>query len=430
VIGALTGEAYATPLMDAASPLKGRSVHVCVCGGIAAYKAVEVVRRLQDAGARVQVAMTPNAQRFVGPLTFQSITHAPVLTETLDATEELEIGHIAFAQRCDALLVVPATANALAKFAHGLGDEVVSTVLLAARPRQTPVLLAPAMNTAMWENEATAENLAVLRRRGFLVVEPDAGALACGAVGPGRLAPAEQLVSAVVEALVARGSQGALLGRRVLVTAGPTREPLDPARFLSNASTGKAGFAVARACQAAGAEVTVVHGPVALVPPSGVRTVSVVTALEMHAAVFAELDGPTPPDAIFMTAAVADFRPAVVAVSKVKKSTAPDRLELLRNPDILAELGARRGNGARPVLVGFAAESGPPVDYARQKLISKRVDLVVANDITAEGAGFGTDTNHVWLVDPSEVEELSMRSKDAVAEALVGWLVRRLGAEP
>jgi phosphopantothenoylcysteine decarboxylase/phosphopantothenate--cysteine ligase len=222
------------------------------------------------------------------------------------------------------------------------------------------------------------------------------------------------------------GRPGALRGRHVLVTAGPTREPLDPARFLSNASTGKAGFAIAAACLDAGARVTLVHGPVALSAPAGARAVAVVTALEMQAAVEACWDAERP-DAVVMSAAVADFRPESVSEHKVKKGDAPQTLTLVRNPDILAGLGARRDGADRPVLVGFAAESGHPVAYARDKLHAKRVDLVVANDITAEGAGFASDTNHVWLVEPERVTELSMRSKRAVADALVRWLADRLG---
>ena len=231
-------------------------------------------------------------------------------------------------------------------------------------------------------------------------------------------------------ARVRRGAYGsALSGRHVLVTAGPTREPLDPARFLSNASTGKAGFAIAAACVEAGARVTLVHGPVSLTPPLGVDTVGVTTALEMQAAVAACLQS-APPDAVVMSAAVADFRPAEVSTHKVKKADAAHTLTFVRNPDILAGMGAARGDAARPILVGFAAESGHPVEYARDKLRSKRVDLVVANDITAEGAGFGSDTNHVWFVEASGVTELSMRSKRAVADALVEWLARRLEGSP
>ena len=398
--------------------LTGRKVHVCVCGGVAAYKAIETVRLLQRAGAAVQVAMTPNAQRFVGPLTFQALTHAAVLTQTLDASEEMAIGHIAFAQACDALLVAPCTANMLAKIAHGLGDEVVSTVLLAARIGQCPVVLAPAMNTVMWENPATQANLALLRARGYIVLEPDAGALACGAFGPGRLPEPEAIVAEVVRSL----SSGRLAGRRVLVTAGPTREFLDPARFLSNPSTGKAGFAIAQAAARAGARVTLVHGPVQIAVPAGVEVVAVTTAREMHAAVMARWGEQ---DACIMTAAVADYRPEETSAQKVKKIDGPMTLTFVRNPDILAELGAAR-TSERPVLVGFAAETGDPVGYAQEKRLRKRCDLIVANDVTAPGAGFGTDTNLVHFVTAEAVEALPMQLKSGIADRLVDWLVARL----
>lgn len=400
----------------------GRTVHVCVCGGVAAYKAVETVRLLQKAGHRVQVAMTANAQQFVGALTFQAITHAPVLTRTLDASEEMAIGHIEFAQGCDALVVAPCTANMLAKIAHGLGDDVVSTVLLAARVGQTPIVLAPAMNTVMWENPATQANLALLRARGYIVLEPDAGALACGAVGPGRLPEPESIAAAVDLALAPRP----LAGRRVLITAGPTREHIDPARFLSNPSTGKAGFAIAAAAARAGAQVVVVHGPVTAPVPSGVEAVAVESAREMHTAVMARW---ALQDACIMSAAVADYRPETTFEHKVKKLDGPMTITLVRNPDILAEVGAAR-TGAHPVLVGFAAETGDPVGYARDKLVRKRCDLIVANDVTAPGAGFGTDTNLVHFVTADAAVALPMQLKTSVADQLVTWLVERLGSAP
>ncbi len=400
----------------------GRTVHVCVCGGVAAYKAVETVRLLQKAGHRVHVAMTANAQTFVGPLTFQAITHAPVLTRTLDASEEMAIGHIEFAQGCDALVVAPCTANMLAKIAHGLGDDVVSTVLLAARVGQTPVLLAPAMNTVMWDNPATQANLALLRARGFIVLEPDAGALACGAVGPGRLPEPEAIAAAVEQALAPRP----LAGRRVLITAGPTREHIDPARFLSNPSTGKAGFAIAAAAARAGAQVVVVHGPVTAPVPAGVEAIGVETAREMHAAVMARW---AEQDACIMSAAVADYRPETTFEHKVKKLDGPMTVTLVRNPDILAEVGATR-TGPSPVLIGFAAETGDPVGYARDKLVRKRCDLIVANDVTAPGAGFGTDTNLVHFVTADAAVALPMQLKTGVADRIVSWLAERLGGTP
>lgn len=396
--------------------LSDRRVHVCVTGGVAAYKAVELVRALQKAGATVRVAMTPNATEFVGALTFQAITHAPVLTRTLDPSEEMAIGHIDFAQACDALVVAPATANCLGKAAAGIGDDAVSTVLLAA---PGPIIAAPAMNTVMWDNPAVQQNLATLAARGWRIAEPDAGDLACGAVGPGRLAPPARIVEAVVAAL----GGGRLAGRRVVVSAGPTREAIDPVRFLSNPSSGRTGFALAGAAARAGATVTLVHGPVALTPPAGVNAVPVVSAQAMHDAVLAAAAGA---DAVVMTAAVADYRPADISATKRKKTPGPLTLELVRTPDILAALGAARGAASRPVLVGYAAETGDPVASAQEKLRRKRVDLIVANDVSAPGSGFGTPTNRVWLVAPAGVEALPLMHKDAIAERLVGWLADAL----
>lgn len=415
--------------------LTGRTIHLCVCGGIAAYKAVEIARALQKAGATVRVAMTPNAQAFIGPLTFQAITHHPVLTATLDPSEEMAIGHINFAQACDALVVAPATANMLAKAAVGIGDEIVSTVLLAAN---VPIVAAPAMNTWMYAHPAVVENLATLRRRGWHIVEPDAGELACGAVGPGRLVEADRVVAAVVGALDVRRltvdvvkAGGALAGKHVVVSAGGTREHLDPVRFLGNPASGRMGFAVAEAVARAGARVTVVHGPVALAPPVGVEALAVTSAQEMHDAIVPLAAGA---DAVVMTAAVADWRPAEVAATKQKKTDGPVTLTLVRTPDILAALGearaARRatGDAARPVLVGFAAETGDPIEAAQGKLGRKRVDLVVANDVTAAGSGFGVETNRAWFVEASGVRALPLMSKRDLGEAIAAWLVARLSA--
>ena len=398
--------------------LAGRIIHLGVGGGIAAYKAAELVRQLQRDGATVRVAMTPNATHFVGPLTFQALTRHAVLTRTLDPGEEVAIGHIDFAQCCDALVIAPTTANLIGKVAHGIGDEVVAAALLAA---PGPVYFAPAMNTVMWRNAAVRANLSLLRARGHIIVEPTAGELACGAVGPGRMAEPASISRRVAEGLALGGT---LRGRRVLVTAGPTREHIDAARFLSNPSTGRAGFEIASAAARAGAEVVLVHGPVTTEIPAGVDAIGVITALEMRNAVEAHVELV---DAVVMTAAIADFRPAVVAIGKLRKTEVPDVLPLVRNPDVLAGLGAAR-RGLRPVLVGFAAETDEPVRNADAKLRRKRVDMVVANDIGAEGSGFGTATNRVWFVEPDRVEDLPLMSKREVGERLVAWLVARLGA--
>lgn len=400
--------------------LDGRRVHVCVTGGVAAYKAVELVRALTKAGATVQVAMTANAAQFVGPLTFQAITHARVLTRTLDPSEEMEIGHIAFAQECDALVIAPATANVLGKAVAGIGDDVVSTVLLAAT---VPVIAAPAMNSFMYANPAVQANLASLAARGWRLVEPDAGELACGHVGPGRLPPPEVIVAAVADAVARAKAPRPLAGRRVIVSAGPTREHLDPVRFLSNPSSGRTGFAIAAAAHAAGAQVTLVHGPVALAPPPGVEAVPVTSAIDMHAAMIARADAA---DAIVMSAAVADWRPATASEVKEKKHAGNKVVEFVRTPDILAALGARR-SGARPVLVGFAAETGDPIESARGKLARKQVDLIVANDVSAPGCGFEGPSNQVWFVGADGAEALPHQAKTQIAERIVGWIVHRLG---
>jgi phosphopantothenoylcysteine decarboxylase / phosphopantothenate---cysteine ligase len=396
--------------------LGGRRIHLCVSGGIAAYKAVALARAFARAGATVRVAMTPNSQAFIGPLTFQAITGGRVLTATLDASDEMEIGHIAFAQDCDALVVAPATANVIGKAANGIGDEIVSTVLLAANG---PTVVAPAMNSFMWSNPAVVRNVARLRERGWVVVPPDAGDLACGHVGPGRLPEPE----AVVEAVVALLRPARLAGRHLVVSAGPTREYLDPVRFLGNPSTGKMGFAVAVAAARAGARVTLVHGPVSIPTPPGVTAQAVTSAQEMNDAV---LNAAVDADAVVMAAAVADYRPAAPLGVKRKKTAGPLRLELERTPDILAALGAGRA-GERPVLVGFAAETGHPVAEARAKRTRKAVDLIVANDVTAAGSGFGVDTNRVWLVGEAAVQDLPQLPKAEVAEHIIGWIADRLG---
>lgn len=397
-------------------PLADRRIHVCVTGGVAAYKAVEVVRAFSKAGATVQVAMTPNAGQFIGALTFQAVTHQRVLTRTLDASEEMDIGHIEFAQGCDALVIAPATANLLGKAAAGIGDDVVSTVLLAAT---VPIVAAPAMNTFMYDNPAVQANLRTLAARGWHLVEPEAGELACGHVGAGRLPPAAQIVQATIAAICPATP---LTGKHVVVSAGPTREHLDPVRFLSNPSSGRTGFAIADAARRAGARVTLVHGPVALAPPAGVQAVPVVSAEQMHAAM---LQHAQDADAVVMSAAVADWRPATASEVKEKKRPGNRSVEFVRTPDILAGLGAARA-GERPVLVGFAAETGDPIASARGKLARKKVDLIVANDVSAPGCGFEGADNRVWFVSADGERALAHQSKIKIAAQLIDWIAQRL----
>ena len=384
-----------------------------VGGGIAAYKGCELVRLLVKGGASVRVVMTPNATRFVGPLTFQALSGHPVLVDLLDPASEASYGHLELARSADLLIVAPATADLMARLRAGMGDDAVTTTALACT---CPMLLAPAMNTRMWEGPAVQENLAALRARGWHVVGPASGELADGDVGEGRLADPAEIVVAAARVLGPRDLQG----RRVLVTAGPTREPIDPVRHLSNPSTGKMGFEVARAAARRGAEVVLVTGPTELRDPDGVRVVRVSTAEEMAAAV---LGAAGQQDLLVAAAAVSDYRPRTPLAAKKKKTDGPEVLDLERTTDILATLGERlAGRPDSPVLVGFAAETEDVVANAREKLRRKRYDLVVANAVGAPGAGFGSDRNRVFLVWPDAVEEVE-GTKGAVADTLLDRVV-------
>ena len=392
-----------------------------VTGGIGAYKAVELVRLLQKRGHRVQVVMTRAARRFVGPLTFEAITREPVITNQFAPGINAEIEHIALASGMDLLVVAPATANIIGKFAGGIADDFLSALYLATR---APVLLAPAMNTNMWTHPAVQANLVALRARGVRIVDPGEGYLACGWVGAGRLAEPE-VIAAEADAWV-RGAAPSLAGRRVLVTAGPTIEDIDAVRFLGNRSSGRMGFAVAAEARARGAHVTLVAGPTPVEPPAVDVLARVRNAAEMQAAV-AEHAGHA--DIVVMAAAVADYTPAGgPAAAKIEKGGSIT-LQLERTGDILAELGRRRGDARTPVLVGFAAQTGDPVGPARRKLEQKRVDLVVANDVSEPGSGFDVDTNRVTLVARDEPDEaLPLLSKQDVARALLDRAERLLSS--
>ena len=394
--------------------LGGRSIVVGMSGGTAAYKACELVRLLVQAGAAVQVVMTENAQHFVTPLTLQTLSGRPVATDTFSLTQESEIGHIRLADQADAIVVAPATANLLAKMAHGLADDLLSTALLATR---APIVVAPAMNVHMWEHPATRANVATLQSRGVRVVGPGRGSLACGYEGEGRLVEVAEIVEAIETALAPQD----LAGERIVVSAVPTREALDPVRFLSNHSSGKMGFAIARVARRRGAEVTLVHGPVALAPPPGVTTVPVTTAREMQrelARAFAKAT------ALVMAAAVADHRPRDVASRKLKRGAAArSTLPLVANADIVRTLARTKG---RRVVIGFAAETGDGEREARRKLAEKGLDLIVLNDVTAAGAEFGADTNLVHLLDRRGGDvRLPLLSKEDVAGHILDWLVAR-----
>jgi phosphopantothenoylcysteine decarboxylase / phosphopantothenate---cysteine ligase len=385
--------------------LAGRTVVLGVTGGIAAYKSAELVRELRRVGARVRVIMTRHAQEFITPLTLQTLAGEPIATELFDLGQESQIGHIDLADSADVVLVAPATANLVGKMSAGLADDLLSTVLLATR---APVVLAPAMNVHMWENPLVQENLARLATRGVRVVPPDRGSLACGYEGLGRLPDAPVLLEEVSAAL----APDDFAGETVLVTAGPTREYLDPVRFLSNRSSGKMGFALARAARRRGARVVLVSGPTALPEPRGIEVVRVETAAEMAQAA---TRAATEATVAIAAAAVADYRPASCTMDKEAKVSGPTSLELEPTLDVVASLPRRAGL----IVVGFAAETHDVIARARGKLGRKRLDLIVANDVTAEGAGFDVDTNRVTLVGTEEAVELPLLDKDEVADAVL-----------
>jgi len=389
-----------------------------VTGGVAAYKAAELVRRLQQDGFTVQVVMTRSAREFITPLTFAALTGQKVITDLFaesggEANLESAIEHIAVAQRTDLLLVAPATADILAKFARGIADDFLTTLYLAST---APVVVAPAMNVNMWNHAATQENVEMLRARGVKIVDPDEGYLACGMTGAGRLAGQEAIVAAVHEALHAVRD---LAGEKVLVTAGPTHENVDPVRYLTNRSSGKMGYAVAEAAARRGAQVILVSGPTSLEAPAGVERIGVQSAEEMHHVVLEKVAGCS--IAIF-AAAVADYRPAEPAGQKIKRNNEPTTIALEPTPDILASVARNKG---QRFIVGFAAETDHVAENARKKLAAKSVDLMVANDITAEGAGFDHDTNVVTLF-ARDGRDLALprMSKSEVAQRILDEVVR------
>ncbi|HEV8720108.1 MAG TPA: bifunctional phosphopantothenoylcysteine decarboxylase/phosphopantothenate--cysteine ligase CoaBC [Candidatus Binatia bacterium] len=377
-----------------------------VTGGIACYKAVELVRLLVKTGYRVQVIMTRGAVEFVTPLTFQTMSGNPVATETFNLTQESEIGHINLADSADLFVIAPATANVIGKFANGIADDLLTTVLMAT---QAPVLIAPAMNVHMYENPILQENLRKLRRLGYHVMEPAEGFLACGYEGKGRLPDAEKIAEAIGGLLKKRD----LDNEKLLITAGPSREPLDPVRYISNRSSGKMGYALARAAVRRGAEVTLISGPTALEPPAGARLISVTTAAEMRAAVIKEFAQCT---AIMMAAAVADYRPAMVSDQKMKRGKGPVELRLEPNPDILKELSDNKNS---KLLVGFAAETEELTANAEKKLREKNLDMIIANNVTEAGSGFDGDTNIATILDRTGAKRpLPLMSKDELADCI------------
>jgi len=392
--------------------LNGRRILLGVTGSIAAYKAVELLRELTKRGAEVQVVMTEAATKFVAPLTFETLSRQPVLLDMFTLAYGSHIGHIEATARADLFVIAPATARTIARLALGLADDFLSCIYLASR---CPILVAPAMDSDMYQHVAVQENLNRLRDRGVHIVGPASGELASGSVGPGRLVEPPEIVEAI-ERILATARD--LADEVVLVTAGPTREPLDPVRYLSNRSSGKMGYAMAEAAAARGARVILVSGPTALIPPQGVDVIHVETAQQMHDAVVAKLTAAT---VVIKAAAVADYRPKQVAARKMKKDEAVHEVTLESTPDILAEVGKRKG---RRILVGFAAETEDLVENARKKLQRKNLDLMVANDVSQPDAGFDADTNAVKILDAQgKVEELPVQSKRSVADRVLDRVV-------
>nr|WP_318241366.1 bifunctional phosphopantothenoylcysteine decarboxylase/phosphopantothenate--cysteine ligase CoaBC [Xanthomonas surreyensis] len=413
-------------------PLQGRRVLLCVGGGIAAYKALELVRRLREAGAEVQVAMTAGAQQFVTPLSFQALSAHPTRTSLWDSAAEQAMGHLELARWADRVVVAPATADLLARLAHGLADDLVTTLCLATN---APLTVCPAMNHRMWLHPATQANVATLRQRGASVVGPNDGPLAEGESGPGRLAEPEEIVAALAAGraaaavplaaptpVAASAGGGALHGLRLLISAGPTYEDLDPVRYLGNRSSGKMGYALAAAAARQGASVVLVSGPVHLPTPDGVQRIDVRSAAQMRAAVL----GALPADIYIGTAAVADYTPRQVAAQKIKKSGEMLTLELVRTPDILAEVAAQ--TQALKLVVGFAAETHDIERYARGKLNDKHLDLIIANQVGVAGNGFESDQNAATAYWQQGARSFPAVSKAQLAEQLLALIAERLHA--
>lgn len=389
--------------------LEGKQIVLGVTGGIAAYKACEICSRLKKAGAQVHVVMTKNACQFVAPLTFETLSNHPAVTDTFARPESWEVEHVALAKRADLFVIAPATANILAKMACGIADDMLSTTVLATR---APVLVAPAMNTGMWENAATRENVRILKERGVRFIGPEGGYLACGDSGPGRMSEPAAILEAIGEML---NPVEDFAGLRVLVTAGPTRENIDPVRFITNRSSGKMGYAIAEAAARRGAKVTLVSGPVNLSAPQGVERVDVQTTQDLCDAMLARCGEA---DIVIQAAAPADFAPKEAAEQKIKKKAGEEMtLTFRQTPDVAAAVGKMKKPGQ--VLVGFAAETADLMGNAARKLKKKNLDMIVANDVTAPGAGFDVDTNIVTFLTAAGAESLPCLPKRQVADELL-----------
>jgi len=398
------------------SSLANKHILLGVTGGIAAYKSADLVRRLQDAGASVRVVMTAAAQEFITPLTMQALSGHPVHTTLLDPKAEAGMGHIQLARWADLILVAPATADFMARIVQGQGDDLLTTLCLATN---APIALAPAMNQGMWHNASTQTNLVTLHARKVHIFGPADGGQACGDIGPGRMLEPLQLVDAAAGLF----QTGVLAGKKVVITAGPTREAIDPVRYISNHSSGKMGYALAQAAVEAGAHTVLISGPTQLAAPERLEFVSVTTAEEMlHAA----MDQAASCDLFIAAAAVADYRPAQVAAQKIKKTDETLTLALVKNPDIVASVAALK---SKPMVVGFAAESENLIAHAQQKLLRKNLDLIIANDISAEGIGFNSDNNAVTVIDKEQLVSISPRSKQQLARELIRLIAEKLNKQ-
>ena len=395
--------------------LKGKTILLGVTGGIAAYKAAALASALVKQHAAVEVVMTQNATQFITPLTFEQLTGRRTMVDTFDRNFSHQVEHISLAERTDLVMIAPATANVCAKLAHGLADDMLTTTVLACR---CPKLIAPAMNTNMYENPVTQDNLEILRRYGWDVIEPASGRLACGAVGKGKMPEPEELVQHILRYLALPHD---LAGKKVLVTAGPTQEALDPVRYLTNHSTGKMGYAIARMAMLRGAEVTLVTGPTAIAPPPFVDVIPVTSAQSMFDAVSVNASAS---DIIIKAAAVADYTPAEYSDNKMKKKDGSMSIPLKRTVDILKYLGENRRPGQ--VICGFSMETENMIDNSRQKLIRKNVDMICANNLKVAGAGFGVDTNIITVITKNHMIELPLQSKEAAANAILSEAIKLL----
>ena len=397
--------------------LTGREIVLGVTGGIAAYKSADLVSRLRHKGANVSVIMTANAAEFISPLTFRTLSARPVAVNTFQNPESWNVEHIALAQRAEVFLIAPATANILAKMAHGIADDMLSTTILATK---APILVAPAMNTGMWTADATQENVRILRKRGVLFIGPESGKLACGDTGAGRMSEPAEIVEALEQVFRTRNG---MRGLKVLITAGATRERLDPVRFLTNDSSGKMGFALAEAARDRGADVTLVKGSTTAPVPHGVRVSEVESTEDLLETMKRET---AEQDIIIQAAAPADYRPREISGTKIKKKSGEDLvIHLKETPDVAKAIGEMKHSGQ--TLVGFAAETDRLSEHAEEKLRKKNLDLIVANDVTKPGAGFGTDTNIATLITPDEAVERPLQSKRALAEDILDKILELRG---